>query len=479
LFCSTRSYEILIQNTDDSEEENNVIPIAGQSVLHLNTKKSYYGKNFKVSLTKYDSTLNVVWQSDYEPGDSYKLEKYFNNNSDIYLLFKETEKKNIKIVKIDLQNGLGQVTETKMLTEIDINFLSALGNKVLIGGQYNNRPVVEFCKLFDKTLKVLPNLNNNHQEINGIDVDESSQIIIVTLIDQRKCKFILSVFDYEGKLINTQFLGEKNKVLLSGKIIKLPNNTLVLTGNFSENCTDYSTGFYVKIIGNDHPINYYKFSELNNFFSYLPEKKQQKIKIKNQIKTEKGKEIKLRYRLNFHNPVVQDSVIQLIAEIYYPEYKVLPYTIRPNINSINNSNTNNEYNNFKYTHAVVCTFDKAGNKLWDYAINLKNIESLSLSEKVKMTKLGNEYLAIYAKDSQINFSKIKSDSLGVNFNLIDLKLKEPDSKLYTSDIFIELNNWYNNVFLAFGEKTIKFENSFIIKEYFYISKLKYTNSKNN
>src|SRR5690606_7095847 len=105
------------------------------------------------------------------------------------------------------------------------------------------------------------------------------------------------VYDYEGKIVGKETLGEKNKLPLNGKIVKIPNGDFVLTGNFADNCTDYSVGFYIHSLSREDETLYYDFVELDNFLSYMNDKRQTRVKNRIKKKNSKGKEFKLRQRL--------------------------------------------------------------------------------------------------------------------------------------------------------------------------------------
>jgi hypothetical protein len=439
----SQNNEIHIPINIDKEEDFTVLPLKEKGILVLNSQSTLFGKKAFLNFLKFDSTLTLQWETKFEIGDNFELEKYFFNLDNLYCLFKETEKTNIKILKLDLEKGFGFLTEAKMLTKMDIEFFAAVGNKVIIGGKYNDRPVVELT-------------------------DE----IYVMHRDDRKCNFSFSIYDYEGRLVKIMELGGKNKVILSGKIITLPNNKLMLSGNFSENCSDFSTGFYLMPLANQEEIKFFYFADLQNFYSYLPLKRQEKITARMNTKKAKGKDIKMRYRINLHEPISIGNEITLLAEVYYPEYKNTVMLERSILNSMS-ARPSKEYNNYKFTHALICTFDTTGRKTWDYSINLKNLESTTLNEKVQITVYNEGYLVAYPKEELINSNFITKNFESKDFSTLDMK-KNDEKKIGVSDLTLDLVSWFDHTYLAFGNKTIRAESGIISKEYFYISKLKYT-----
>ncbi len=468
----TQKNEIQIPINIDKDEDFTVLPLKEKGILVLNSQTTLFGKKAVLNFLKFDSTLTLQWKTEFEIGDNFELEKYFFNSDYLYCLFKETEKTNIKILKLDFEKGFGFLTEAKMLTKMDIEFFAAVGNKVIIGGKYNDRPVVELGRLFDASFKVLPHLHANNVKLSAIEVNEETDEIYVMHRDDRKCNFSFSIYDYEGRLIKIMELGSKNKVILSGKIITLPNNKLMLSGNFSENCSDFSTGFYLMPLANQEEIKFFYFADLQNFYSYLSPKRQEKINARMNSRKAKGKDIKMRYRLNLHEPIRIGNEITLLAEVYYPEYKNTVMLDRSILNSVS-TRPSKEYNNYKFTHALICTFDTLGRKTWDYSINLKNLESTTLNEKVQITVYNEGYLVAYPKEELINSNFITKNFESKDFSTLDMK-KNEEKKTGVYDLTLDLVSWFDHTYLAFGNKTIRSESGIISKEYFYISKLRYT-----
>lgn len=468
--------EVMFRLDDNMNDDYNVLSLENENILVLNHKTNYYGRNAEVHFMKYDSSLNLLWKSDYSAGENFNFIKYFQGEKSLYCLFKETDKKNIKVLKIDLRRGDGMVTEAKMLTEMEINFFVATENKIAIGGKYNDRPVIELCRLFDQTSKVLPHVHANYVKIISLDVNEATNDIFVMLKDEKKCQFILSVYDYEGKLLEMRVLGEKKKVLISGQIIKLPNNRLVLAGNYGLHCSDYSSGFYILPLESNSKIQYFLFSDLQNFYAYLPEKRQEKIKNRISKRKSKGKDLNIRYRLNLHAPTEINNKINILAEVYYPEFKSTPFLMRNSFQTLqNNVIFNKDFNNYKFTHALICTFDFNGNKEWDYSIGLNNLESTILNQKVQISGLGENYLVAYPKDNFIITGTIGKNMELKEFNSFDLKTLKSDNNI--ADINVDIMAWFKNTYLAYGEKTLKNDLGLALKEYFYITKLHFQNPK--
>ncbi|MEZ4900779.1 MAG: hypothetical protein R2822_03010 [Spirosomataceae bacterium] len=73
------------------------------------------------------------------------------------------------------------------------------------------------------------------------------------------------------------------------------------------------------------------------------------------LNEKEGKDPKFRYRMLVHDVIKNGDEFVLVAEVYYPVYK-------SGSNYYNGAlrNANREYDAFRYTHAIVCGFDKSG-----------------------------------------------------------------------------------------------------------------------
>ena len=480
LFCIFWSplYGQLVESVDleipldhDIEDDFSVISLDTNGVLVINSQASFFGKKNKLNFSKYDKNLKNNWINTIDPGFNYELVKYYKSDDYFFCLLKETNGQKIKIVKIDILRGDAITTESNMLTDMEVDYFAAIDSKVIILGTYNDRPVAELHRLFDQTAKVLPQLHANNLKVLSLEVNENAKEIYLMIKDEKKCQFKFTAFDIEGKLLFMKDLGDKKHVILNSKVLKIANSSYFLAGNFAENCSDFSSGFYVSPLSNFDDIQYFKFSDLQNFYSYLSPKRQEKIEGRIKLKKMKGKDPKIRHRLNLQQPYVFDNQVLLVGEVYYPEYKnSMTFSKNGLIHLGENYRTIREFNNYKYSQSLFCTFDFEGKKTWDYSIDLKNIESEVLNSKVQVSQFKDGILVAFPKDENIFLKLLSKDKPPVDFLPITIGGNGQD---FTSNVSVDLFSWHKNTFLAFGYKTTRATNSIASKEFFYLTKLSF------
>ncbi len=459
--------------SEGSEDEFNVISYGEKGVLVLNPQTNNLGYELNLNFAKYDTTLYKVWQGSYTPPKNYKLLKYFDTENHLYCLLKLEDKNNIIIVRIDVQNGDYIVVESKMLTNMSIEIFTVVKSKALIGGKFNERPVVELVNLFDQNAKVLPDIHANDIKLNNIEVNQSSGSIYVLLKNTRNCRMLLNVYNYEGKLEAENVLGEKNQLPVNGRLLKMPDNNFILAGNYADNCSDYSIGFYTHQLTGENQTHFYDFTTLSNYLNYMSEKRQTRVKNRISNKKLKGKDFKLRQRLLLHEPVPSADGMILIGEAFYPEYKSNTGNFYPYPRNYRWANyyTNN-YNNFRYTHALLCGFDKNGKLMWDNSINMKDIQSRTLDPKVQITKhTGFDYIVAYPDNGIIKTAKMKTEEAIEHLENLDLKQAEDRIILDTYDS--ELAAWYDHNFIAYGFQSIRSSDGLYARQAFFLNKISY------
>ena len=461
---------IEFEHNPNIDEEHQVIPLGENGVLLLHSKVEVYRKNMTLNFYKYDTTLTENWHATYDTQDRFELVRTFHNQHFLYLLFRQEESVNISILRLDFDSGDKSFTEGKIPANMDIEQFVVLKSKAFIGGKFNERPVVVAYSLFDNSSKVLPELHANNLIINDLDINENTENVFVMLKNERNCQFILKTFSYEGKLLSSAILGEKSKNPISGKILQIQSDEMLMTGNYASGCTEFSEGIYLHHLGQGK-TQFINFSELSNFFKYLKPKREQKIKAKISLKKQKGKEMKFQYRLLLHDIIPQENGFLMVAEIFYPEYKP-PSNIM--FNSLRSYRIGTDvYNNFRYTHAIICKFDKTGKLLWDNSFGLENLESDILNQKVQITPTGDFFVMAFPKGGLIRAELIKGGENVKEIESFSLKTNSEEEKIADTNK-TNLAAWYNKHFLAYGYQTLRKDKGFSAnRDVFYMNKLSY------
>ena len=472
-----------IELTPDANQDESfdVIPLEDSGMLLTVRRIGYYAASaMQFRFLRYNTDLKELWAVEYKPDIRFSAVMSYHNEQYLYWLFHENDSDKYMIFRLNLDDGITETFEGKLLYGFDVQQFKVLGNQAYIGGYHRNRPVVMAFSFFDLTAKVLPGLYANHMEISSIELDEERREINVLVQSiRRRCQFSIRSYSYDSKPLRTVDFEGANHSLISGKMLRINDDESLLVGNYSTDCTPYSQGVYVTRINradngpaNPSAIQYIEFSELKNFFNYLKPKRQQKLLAKVLRRKEEGKDVKFRYRLLVHDLMRTDEGLLLVAEVYYPQYRgtALPY-------SSGAARTADRYfEGYRYTHAFMCGFDKEGNFLWDNCLPIQDLESSELTEKVQVSRQGDKLVLAYPKKDEINTEVIQGGKTLKELENYSLKASLNGGKVVNS----ERENvvaWYGQYFLASGFQKISADkNGFgpSQREVFYINKLTYT-----
>jgi hypothetical protein len=476
----TQTTRIELPTDPGHAEDFDVLPLAGRGLLVTIRKDDFFARSKpEIQFVRYDTNLKPRWATTLKPDDKFVPLLDYHNELYKFWLYHQPDTDNYQVIRINTDDGLAEVFAGDLLYGLVVQQFKVLGNRAYIGGTYHNRPVVMSYSFFDGTTNVLPGLYSNQTEVNSIEVDEVRQEVHVLVHSlRRKCQFRVQTFNYQNKPLRTITFDGADHSLVSGKLLTINPDELLLIGNYSNDCSPYSEGVYVTRIrhGDDQPdvIRYVEFAQLTNFFNYLKPKRQQKLRERVARRREEGKETRFRYRLLVHDPLPTAEGLLLVAEVYYPQYRnatVAPYSGLPN--GVN-SRITRTVENFHYTHAFVCGFDRQGNFLWDNCLPIQDLESDHLTPMVQVSQQGERLVLAYPDKGDINTEVIEGSRVLKAREHFTLKTgSEAEKVLFSSND--NLSAWYGQYFLAFGYQKIAPDRGFNgpQREVFYINKLTY------
>lgn len=468
---------IEIPTNDLTNDQFDVFSLGDRGALMVIRRSEYLGnRNEKWIFSKYDTDLKPVWTKEYGMDFRYIPVMSHQNANYAYWLFAEPDTDKFLFLQLDLEQGHIDIHRGTLLANVNVNQFKVIGSKALVAGYYRNRPVVIVHSFFDHTTRVLPGLFERNMEINNVDVNEVDGLInvITYAIKKRECVFAIKTYNYEGKLLKTTELKDPDNSLISGQIVPLNPEDSYLIGNYSVGCTPFSQGLYVTHIADNVPEkpNFIEFSELQNFFNFMKPKRRQRVLDRIGKRKSMGKENKFRYRLLVHNLIQMENEIVLVAEVYYPNYK----TNNPAMFNGMSRQYMRSMDGFRYTHAIVCGFDRDGNFLWDNCITIKDLTSFELQEMVQLTPIDDYFLLAYPQEGSIHTEVIRREKVVVENEKYEIEAKSESEKvLYNENA--TLTAWYDKYFLAYGIQRVSANKNVPVgapqREVFYVNKFTY------
>ncbi|MGB1102856.1 MAG: hypothetical protein ACPG21_04440 [Crocinitomicaceae bacterium] len=201
-------------------------------------------------------------------------------------------------------------------------------------------------------------------------------------------------------------------------------------------------------------VEYYNFADLENFFSYISERKQEKIERKRERKKAKGKELKYNYLIADHPVIVLDNGYLFIGEAYYPTYRTEYYTAYSN--GVPVTQTRQVFNGYQYTHAVVARYNQYGEMVWDQIFEMyPSHKPFSVQRFISIASGDQNTLNLVFA----NRSRIVAKSFSFEGDVIYDRTSDPietgldgDKTKWSSS---SVNYWYDDYFIAYGRQKIK------------------------
>ncbi len=455
------------------DENFEVFPLGQQGALVLTRSGMYQGHGEEWRFVKLSEDLKPVWNNSFRLNFRFIPVMAYQNHTHAYWVFAEPDTDRFQFLQVNLETGFQDVHEGKLLSNIDLQQFMVMESKAILAGYHRGRPVVMVHSFFDKTTRVLPDLYEKNSELNGIDLNEKDGLINVMTYSFRKrqCLFEIKTYNYEGRHMKTTTLTDQDYSIISGQIIPLNESDSYLIGNYSIGCTPFSQGLYISQIRDTEPENleYIEFSELRNFFNYMSPKRKARMIERIGRRKSLGKENRFRYRLLLHNLIETEDEILLVAEVYYPNYRNYnpPST---GINSFYRGSSFRAQDGFRYTHAIVCGFDKNGRYKWDNSFAIKNLVSQDLQEMVQLSRFGEYWVLAYPEEGNIHTEVIKKEKVVVESTKHELQPRA--RSLFFNESAI-LAAWYDKYFLAFGRQKPENASPNSQKEIYYLTKLTY------
>jgi len=160
----------------------------------------------------------------------------------------------------------------------------------------------------------------------------------------------------------------------------------------------------------------------------------------------------------FLHPVIpHPQGYAVVGEIYYPQYRsgsINQYTnITGRYPEFRQPRTN--FDGYRFTHAIVCVFDKEGKLLWDNAYKLKNETYSELGPTVEVGVNPNGDISlVYPDEEYIWYKTLKPNTELSNEEKVEVRVQEESEKMASSNNE-GIVHWYGSNFIAFGFQRIK------------------------
>ena len=474
------------------EDEYNVLSAEDQGVLVYREMSEFKSGAELWRFTMLDTSLTKKWEKEYFLDRDHIYKGYDYDENNFYFLFEIAvgNSHDLKLIKMSATTGDTLNYTIKNLVPIRLEAFEMASGAAIIGGYFNEDPVVMYYSLDKKKTKVLPGIFGNRTELVQVKIEKDIIKVLVTerTFDKRNT-LAIKTYDLEGNYLdNYIFKPDEDTGLIFGRVAEVNNEGSLIVGTYGARKSDYSRGLFVAQHKKDEGqvMKYFNFADLDNFFAYMKAKRQERVANKITRKKVKGKKVKFNYRLLVHEIIESEDSYIMLGEAFYIKYNNNANFSRYGVNSnYGYSNSNNytpmNFAGYRYTHAVVIGFDKKGNKLWDNSFQIEDVLSYSLDQYVHADVVDDKVILLYLYNNEIRTKIISGSEVfeGKSYNEVEM---------YFADDYVNKNNysnigglekWYDHNFFAYGVQKIKNLRDRGVKlnrKVFYINKISYGNT---
>jgi len=423
-----------------------------------------------IELIKLDTAFQESWKG-YLPVDrKYILMGKWAEYGKLFFLLRYADysRNNFELFAIDQSNGSFLKYSIRNFIPFSPTEFQVTEKAAIMGGYYNQVPVVMYYSFQTEKSRVLPGLMNENGELTQIKIypDGTFDVLISARNFQGQQTVWIKNYDAEGDLqTNFALVPEDNKHLIFARSMKTSNNMQLVAGVFGGRNSLYSRGLFLASIDPTgmQQLRYYNYGDLENFFKYMKAKREQRVKQRIERRKIKGKKTRFNYRFLVHEIVPYKNQYILLGEAFYPRYVSVDRSYNGFFYS--NPGSYGSYNNFMrdgrmfdgyhYTHAVVMGFDLNGKLLWDNSFEINDVKTFTLEQFVKLEVQEDKIVLLYLFDNELRTKIIKDNEVleGKTFEPIKANQNDEIVRKDQRDIN-KLEYWYSDYFYAYGVQEI-------------------------
>ncbi|GEO06408.1 hypothetical protein AAE02nite_40720 [Adhaeribacter aerolatus] len=483
---------VRLELEEKSFEKNiHVFPLPDSTILVY--KQPNFGSfKEKHSFQRYSKGLKLLWTSDLELEDQPDFHQFYASGNSIYLLYLENVPRKFFILKMNLKTGAHQKTNFNLKKQEDLDADIKLDHFQVLNGNYfisahsSRNSLVIHINEATKDIKTIPALYDQENALEEFHMDTLANRAEFILSETNGIKGRLQVkrFTPAGNLYsNTLLQPPFGRNLVSAQLTPGDSLQKLVIGTYSHRDTRYAQGFFSSALTTPDSLRYIDFIQTKHFFDFLSKRAHRKVYQKAERFKSQDKDLRHRYRLLFHNLVQQDGVYYLFSEVFQPQggsnnlYRWPGYYSRiygfdryfpyPNAYGRNTPDASE----YRYSHAVLCAFDKNGKLLWDNSFVLKDVVRNNLGQTTYFAFTGEQIAMAYLHEEEIRYKVFTRDSTSANDLSVPLAGNNPQEKV-TSVEDAGFVHWYGPHFLAFGFGRIKPPKS-AAREVFFLNKVSF------
>lgn len=428
-------------------------------------KTSKKGKEWKYE--KFDTNLKRVKSKSIYLGKKFYSDESYTSSTRNHRFFRD-KKGNFTLVTINALNLEIEKVSGVLPKKTSVRDMAVIGDFAFLKAVSKKQPFLFSINWKTGAKRLIPLVIEGAKmkkvSVKNFQVSEQNNEIYVFVKVPKSKKasdlHVIRLNSFGEKQDQFNLTAEIDKNIVEITASKVTDDEYIYTGTYSSKYINQSEGIFFCTAQRNkiNQIEFYNFLDLENFLSYLPEKRQEKIKKKQQKKANKGKELTFNYSICPHDIIKTDDGYIFIGEAYYETYRTETRQVTSTVNGVTTTRTETYqvFDGYQYTHAMVAKFSHQGKLIWDQTFEMWSAykpfyvkKFISIAEKnpkslqLVYTSRNKIYAKSFGYDGQVQHaSSSKEIKTG----------KEGDKVKYA---FSNLDFWFDNFFIAYGKQKIK------------------------
>jgi len=426
----------------------------------------------------YDKDLLELESIEVEVPFRHKLMATHEGESRLSTFYYDSRKGEYTIVTIDAKDTRRKDYTGVIGKKLVINRLLVMGNTAVVYGMTKKLRVVYVIDLETGEFRQVPlkkrKKSNKLFVIDMLCLPGENEVAITVQEYARKIMLSTNIYfiSRDGDVSEPMELDAGNWDIDDATPTRIDEDQVIVAGTYSKMRAEGATGMFISSYTNGEQdyFNTYNFTDYENFFKYLSNRRQQKVEKKIARKKARGKEVSLNVRMAIHNIEISGDMYYLLGEVYYPTYRTETRTTY--INGRPTTTTYTVFDGYQYTHAVLSTFGLDGEKMDDHIFEMwLSYKPYSVKRFIELN-VTDDLVKMAFVDGDILKTKVLDQGDLVDDEDISLISENLNDQIRYSGGSVE--HFYDNSFISYGSQTIKNKKDRDVKRkrnVFYMQKL--------
>lgn len=407
----------------------------------------------------YDKDLLELESIEVEVPFRHKLMATHEGETEIHTFYYDSRKGDYTVVTIDATKTSRKEFTGTIGKKLAINRFMVMGNTGVLYAS-------------TKKTRILYILNFETGEFKQVELKKGKKKNKLFVIDMLclpgENEVAITVQEYAKKIMlstKTYFINRDGEVsepmaLDAGRWdiddatpTRIDDDQVLIAGTYSKMKAAGAAGMFISSYteGDQDYFNTYDFTEYENFFKYMSNKRQKKVQKKIARRKSKGKEVSLNVKMAIHNIEKSGKLYYMLGEVYYPTYRTETRTTY--VNGRPTTTTYTVFDGYQYTHAVLSTFDMDGEKVDDHIFEMwLSYKPYSVKRFIELN-VDDESVKMAFVDGDVLKTKVLDQGDLVDDEDIILIGENANDKVRYSGGSVE--HFYGNSFVSYGSQRIK------------------------